>query len=99
MANEQITVAVRIKAKPETRAEVREELHKLLAPTRKEKGCINYDMHVAKDDDCLFLFYENWTSEGDLNQHLAAPHVQHWINLAQTLLAEPMELSLWRKLD
>jgi quinol monooxygenase YgiN len=97
MADEQVTVLVRIKAKPETRAQVHAELEKLLAPTRQEKGCINYDMHVAKDDNALFLFYENWTSESDLTNHLAAPHVQRWIDLAQTLLAEPMELSLWRK--
>lgn len=99
MANQQVTVVVRIKAKGQTRAQVYDELQKLLAPTRQEKGCINYDMHIAKDDDAQFLFYENWTSEDDLNQHLASPHVQRWIELAQTLLAEPMELSLWRKLD
>lgn len=99
MPGEQITVVVRIKAKPETKAQVRAELQRLLAPTRIEKGCINYDMHVAKDDDSVFLFHENWTSEGDLNNHLAAPHVQRWIELGQTLLAEPMELSLWRKAD
>jgi quinol monooxygenase YgiN len=99
MAAENITVIVRIKAKPDSKERVRRELQELLAPTRQEQGCLNYDMHVAKDDDALFLFHENWDSEGDLNRHLATPHVQRWIALAESLLAEPMELTLWRKVD
>lgn len=97
MPNEQVTVVVRIKAKAENKARVHAELDKLLGPTRQEPGCINYDMHVAKDDDSLFLFHENWNSESDLNHHLAATHVKRWIDLAPSLLAEPMELTLWRK--
>lgn len=97
MASGPVTVVVRIKAKPGKEAVVREELLKLLAPTRTEEGCINYDMHQAPDDASLFLFHENWTSESDLNRHLESPHVKRWIDLAQELLAEPMELSLWRK--
>lgn len=69
MAAENITVIVRIKARADSKERVRRELQELLAPTRQEQGCINYDMHVAKDDDALFLFHENWDSEGDLNRH------------------------------
>jgi quinol monooxygenase YgiN len=99
MSTDQITVVVRIKAKPETKARVHEQLQRLLAPTRQEQGCINYDMHVSKDDDSVFLFHENWTSESDLNNHLAAPHVKTWIDVAPSLLAEPMELTLWRQVN
>ena len=97
MPAEQVTVVVRIKARRETKARVHQELQQLLAPTRREQGCINYDMHVAKDDDTLFLFHENWTSESDLNHHLAAHHVKRWIDLAPSLLAERMELTLWHR--
>lgn len=96
MANNQVTVVVRMKAKPGMEARVREELLKLLAPTRAEQGCINYDMHQALNDDSLFLFHENWVSESDLNTHLGAPHVKRWIGLAEELLAQPMDLTLWR---
>ncbi len=68
MASNPVTVIVCIKAKPGMEARVKQELLNLLGPTRSEKGCINYDMNQAADDDLLFLFHENWTSEGDLNQ-------------------------------
>ena len=45
MADQIITVIARIKAKPGLEDTVRQELLKLLGPTRSEKGCINYDMH------------------------------------------------------
>ncbi|MSP41150.1 MAG: antibiotic biosynthesis monooxygenase [Deltaproteobacteria bacterium] len=99
MSAGQVTVVVCVKAKPETKTQAYEALQKLLAPTRLEKGCINYDMHVAKDDDSVFLFHENWISESDMNNHLAAPHIQRIFELAPALLAEPIELTLWRKVD
>jgi quinol monooxygenase YgiN len=98
MPGKQVTVVVRIKAKPGMEARVRQELEALLAPTRVEKGCINYDMHVSPDDTGLFLFHENWTSEADLTTHLEAPHIKRWIEKAGELLAEPMELTRWQKL-
>jgi quinol monooxygenase YgiN len=74
---------------------VRRELAALLEPTRAEKGCINYDMHQALTDPALFLFHENWTSAADLDAHLASPHIQRWIRLADELLAEPIEITRW----
>jgi quinol monooxygenase YgiN len=95
----QVTVVARIKAKPGMEEKVREELSKLLAPTRREKGCINYDMHQSIEDRSLFLFYENWTSEEDLQNHLGSPHIRAWFDLSQQLLAEPVEITRWQKAD
>ena len=97
MGNNEVTVVVRIKAKAGSEDRVRQELRNILAPTRVEKGCINFDMHQSPDDESLFLFHENWESEDDLNRHLEAPHIRRWLGLADELLAEPMELTLWRK--
>jgi len=99
MADGQVTVVVRLEAKPGMEARVREELASLLAPTRQEPGCLNYDMHESPDDPSLFLFHENWTSRADLDRHLGTPHLRHWLGIADSLLAEPMQLCLWRKTD
>ena len=94
-----MTVIVRIKAKSGMEARVKQELLNLLGPTRSEEGCLNYDMHEAPADDSVFLFHENWTDEESLKRHFEAPHVKHWLEQAATLLAEPMELTLWRRID
>jgi quinol monooxygenase YgiN len=97
MAGKPVTVVVRIKAKAGMEARVKQELRNLLAPTRVEKGCLNYDMHQGTDDDSIFLFHENWTSEDDLKRHFETPHIKQWLQQAEALLAEPMELTLWHK--
>lgn len=99
MAAKPVTVVVRIKAKPGIEARVKQELFNLLAPTRAEQGCINFDMHQAPNDASLFLFHENWESEEDLKRHFETPHIKCWIEAAKGLLAEPMELTKWHKVD
>ena len=99
MAGKQVTVVVRMKAKTGMEVRVRQELLNLLKPTRAERGCINFDMHQAPNDPALFLFHENWVSEEDLKRHFGTPHIKRWIEEAKALLAEPMELMRWRKVD
>lgn len=96
MGNEKLTVVARIKARPGQEARVRQELQKLLAPTRVEDGCLNFDMHESLDHPGDFLFYENWTSRAHLDLHIQAPHIQSWFKLADSLLSEPVELTFWR---
>jgi quinol monooxygenase YgiN len=43
------------------------------------------------------MSYEIWTSEVDLESHLAMPYLKRWVAMAPDLLTGPMELSLWRK--
>src|SRR5262245_10473612 len=93
MAESQVTVIACIKARPGQEDRVRQELLALLAPTRVEKGCVNFDMHQALNDPGLFLFHENWTSERDLDAHLQSPHIQRWITVSRDLLAEPIEIT------
>jgi len=97
MGKEKLTVVARIKAKPGQETRVREELQKLLAPTRAEDGCINYDLHQAADNDAEFLFHENWTSKEALDKHLGTPPVQSFLGQVDELLAGPVEITLWNQ--
>jgi len=96
MAETTLTVVARIKAKPGQEARVRQELTKLLAPTRAEQGCLNFDMHVSTENPGEFLFYENWTTEELWRAHINAPHIQAWLKLSEGLCAEPVAISLWK---
>lgn len=95
--NGPVTVVVHLKAKPGQEERVKQELVKLLEPTRIEKGCINYDMHQGLNDPSLFLFHENWTSEEDLKTHFESPHIKQWLAVANELLAERLDLKLWKR--
>ena len=97
MAEGKVTVIARIRAKAGRAQRVKEELLKLLAPTRAENGCINFDMHQGATDHAQFLFHENWTSEAALKAHFETPHIENWLEQAEGLLAEPLEVTLWNR--
>ncbi|MEE8176920.1 MAG: putative quinol monooxygenase [Acidobacteriota bacterium] len=97
MENQKVTVVARIKAKPGKEAQVKQVLSQLLSPTRLEAGCINYDMHESFDNPAHFLFHENWTNQEALNKHLETAHLKNFLNQADQLLDEPVEITLWKQ--
>jgi quinol monooxygenase YgiN len=93
-----VTLVVTFQARPGKESELRQTLLGLLAPTRKEAGCINYDLHVAPDEPSKFLFYENWTSKAHLDAHGQTPHVQNLLARMNEFCGEPLKLDFWEKI-
>jgi quinol monooxygenase YgiN len=93
--NDSLTVIAHVRAKPGQESRVRQLLEGLLAPTRAEAGCINYDLHQSQTDPALFVFYENWESEAHLDAH-ARSHIQSFRKLADETLAEPVQITKWQ---
>ena len=93
-----VTVIAYHRAKPGKEKELREALLAVCAPTRNEKGCINYDLHVSPDDPALLVFHENWVTKADLDAHLQSPHINAFRRIAPDLLAEPPNITLWSRL-
>lgn len=94
-----VTVIAFHRAKPGKERALRETLLALCGPTRVEKGCINYDLHVSTDDPSLLVFHENWVSKADLEAHLASPHIDAFREIAGELLAEPPDITLWSEAE
>ena len=99
MADKKVTVIARIKAKPGMEETVKNEVLALVAPTRAEAGCINYDLHQTADDKSVLMLYENWVSKKDLDEHLAMPYLEAFKAKAEELLAEPLDISLWEMIS
>lgn len=94
-----VTVIAYHRAKPGKEQALRKALLAVCAPTRAGKGCINYDLHVSTDDPGLLVFHENWESKADLDAHLASPHIDAFRTIADVLLAEPPNITLWSEID
>ena len=92
-----LTVLAQVKAKPGKESAVRQELLSLVAPSRKDAGCLNYDLHQALENPALFLFHENWTSKAHLDQHLQKPDLQAVLGRVGQMVAEPPQITLWEK--
>lgn len=71
----QLTIVAHIQAHPDHVDLLKAALEKLIAPTRAEQGCLQYDLHQDSSDPAHFMFYENWTSRALWQTHMGAPHV------------------------
>lgn len=99
MAHKRVTVVATIKAKPGMEDTVRAAVEALVAPTRAEAGCINYDLHQSAEDPSVLMLYENWVSKKDLDEHLAMPYLKDFLGKADELLAEPVGIALWQMIS
>ncbi len=93
-----LTVVAQIKARPGAEAQVRKELLSLVAPSRKDAGCLNYDLHEGLNTPGLFMFHENWASKAHLDEHLKKPDLQAALARVAHMAAEPPQITLWEKL-
>jgi quinol monooxygenase YgiN len=94
-----VSVVARVRARRGMEREVRRACLALVAPSRAEQGCINYDLHQSEDDPCLFMFYENWESREDLERHLATAHALLFDETTDGMLAEEEEITFWEMIS
>lgn len=94
-----LTVIAIIKAKPGKESALRETLLALIPITRQEPGCIDYELHVSKENPGQFMFYENWTSRQHLDDHLARPHLVALAAKGDELFAEPPQVTMWEVIE
>jgi quinol monooxygenase YgiN len=88
-----LTVIATMHVKAGSEDAAREILAALVAPTRKEKGCLNYDLHQRTDKRGTFVFYENWTTPAALDLHLQTAHVQKALAEMQPHLEGPPDIA------
>lgn len=99
MAQEKVTVVATFKAKSGREESLKSAIEAVVAPTRSEPGCINYDLHRSSEDPGVFMLYENWISKKNLDKHLEMPYLKDLLGKADTLLREPIELALWHMIS
>jgi len=90
-----ITVIAYMNAQPGHEDRVRDALLDLVAQTRKENGCINYDLHQSPETAAQFVIYENWVTPADLDAHAKSAHLQAFARSAGPLLERPAQITKW----
>jgi quinol monooxygenase YgiN len=93
-----VTVVATFQARQGKEADLKNALMGLVAPTRKEAGCINYDLHASPEDPTRFLFHENWTSKADLDAHLKSAHIAALLPRVDELCVAFPEIKIWERI-
>jgi quinol monooxygenase YgiN len=82
-----LTLIVTLRAKDGQHLLLEAELRALVGPTRKEKGCLQYDLHASVDHPGSYLLHEVWASREDHGAHTRTPHFLRWNARKDALLS------------
>ena len=95
----ELTVIARMQAKPDRVDELRAALDVIIAATREEHGCLNYDLHVHAEDPTVFAFHETWVDRVAWEEHNDTPHIAKFRALAGELLVGPAQVDPLHKVE
>ena len=82
-----LTIIARIQAKAEKIDFIKSEVVKLIKPTRKENGCIQYDLLQDNEKLEVFVFYERWESIELWQEHMQSDHLKAFVGSTESALA------------
>jgi quinol monooxygenase YgiN len=97
--NPPLTVVATFQAQPGKETALRAALASLLAPTRKEAGCLSYDLHQSAESPGKFLFYETWQNQAAIDAHMQSPHVAVLLPKVSDLCIAFPEITIWNRIS
>lgn len=82
-----IYVLAELKAKPGKEAELIAGALPCIAATRKEAGCLFYDLTRSATEPDRFTFVERWSRREALEAHFHTPHIATWRAYGKSCIA------------
>jgi quinol monooxygenase YgiN len=92
-----VTLVVILRSKEGQHLLLEAEIRALIAPTRKEEGCMQYDLHHSVDQLNLFLLHEVWATRAHHTAHTKTPHFLRWDARKDSLLAS-RDITFWQQI-
>lgn len=99
MDNAVTVVFAFLHAKPGYEDRVHEELSKVVTETLKEPGCVKFVAHQSAERPTEFVVFEHWRERGDVDLHIAMPHVKHFMELGEEIFSEPVRVTFWNAME
>lgn len=97
LPKEAVTLIVHLRPRDGQELLLEAELRALVAPTRKEEGCLVYDLHRSTDGPGAFLFHEVWTTRDAHTAHTRTDHFLRW-NARKDALCADRAAKFWKKI-
>jgi len=82
-----VTLIVILRAREGQETLLEAELRALVSPSRREEGCLAYNLHRSLDTPGALLLHEVWASREAHTEHTNTPHFLRWNARKETVLA------------
>lgn len=98
MNEEKIVLIARLKVRADKVEEAKSAALAIVAESRNEAGCVNYDIHQSIEDETLFFWHETWANKAAIDEHFATPFFGEFFKVVEEVAAEPPQINLTRKI-
>jgi quinol monooxygenase YgiN len=92
-----VTLVVILKPREGQELMLEAELHALLAPSRKEEGCLRFDLHRVLEGPAAFLLHEVWDTREHHTSHTKTDHYLRWNARKDSVMAS-REAAFWKQI-
>src|SRR5579863_48114 len=92
-----VTLIVQLRPRDGQEMLLEAELRALIGPTRKEDGCLTYDLHRSAEGPVAYLLHEIWATREAHSKHTNTPHFLRWNARKDALLAS-REVTYWKQI-
>jgi quinol monooxygenase YgiN len=96
LPKEAVTLIVQLRPRDGQETLLEPELRALVGPTRKEDGCLVYDLHRSAEGPTAFLLHEVWASREAHSKHTNTQHFLRWNARKDALLAS-RDVTYWKQ--
>jgi quinol monooxygenase YgiN len=79
-------------AKPGRSRDLGDELLQLVAPSRREEGCLRYEIHQSTDVPDVWMVLEDWRHASDFKLHMSTNYVQAFMAKVADLCVEDVKI-------
>jgi quinol monooxygenase YgiN len=91
-----VTLIVLLRAREGQETILEAELRAMVVPTRKEDGCLRYDLYRSADTPGALLLHEVWETREAHTEHTHSPHFLRW-NARKDALLAGRDATFWRQ--
>ena len=72
-------------------------VQELVVETKKEVGCIAYDLYQNLENETELTFIESWETKAHLDAHIVAPHCKRIFPLMEKMTEKPVAVTAFKK--
>jgi quinol monooxygenase YgiN len=95
----EISVVATFNPKENQKKEVEQILRDMVGPTRKEPGCLRYELYGTAGTERQFVLIEAYADQVALEAHRATEHYKSYRSRVADALKEPIKVAVLSTID
>ena len=84
-------IFARFEPKPGKELQLRDELRRVVEPTRGEAGCVRIHLYESTRDPLTYFIHSEWIDEAAFDAHVELPHTVRFVGMVEPLITHPLQ--------